>query len=60
MTPIERPRDEPSAVDRSALTRMLTYVEAECRRLGALEAAAHAALAAGLVHAAATRSHSLH
>lgn len=36
-------------VDRSALLLMLSYIEAECRRLGATEAARHAALAAALV-----------
>jgi hypothetical protein len=35
--------------DRSALVLMLTYVEAECRRLGAEAAAQHAAMAAALV-----------
>ncbi len=35
--------------DRSAILMMLTYVEAECRRLGSEEAARHAALAAMLV-----------
>jgi hypothetical protein len=35
--------------DRSALVLMLTYVEAECRRLGADAAARHAAMAAALV-----------
>jgi hypothetical protein len=35
--------------DRSAIVMMLTYVEAECRRLGDDEAARHAALAAALV-----------
>jgi hypothetical protein len=36
-------------VDRSALLLMLSYIEAECRRLGATEAAHHAALAAAHV-----------
>jgi hypothetical protein len=36
-------------VDRSALLLMLSYIEAECRRIGAVEAADHAALAASLV-----------
>jgi hypothetical protein len=36
-------------VDRSALLLMLSYIEAECRRLGATAAAEHAALAASLV-----------
>ncbi|WP_232479003.1 hypothetical protein [Roseomonas rosulenta] len=35
--------------DRSAIIMMLTYVEAECRRLGDAEAAHHAALAAALI-----------
>jgi hypothetical protein len=35
--------------DRSAIIMMLTYVEAECRRLGEVDAARHAALAANLV-----------
>jgi hypothetical protein len=35
--------------DRSAIIMMLTYVEAECRRLGNAEAARHAAVAAALV-----------
>lgn len=35
--------------DRSAIVMMLTYVEAECRRLGDAEAARHAALAAQLI-----------
>jgi hypothetical protein len=36
-------------VDRSALLLMLSYIEAECRRIGATAAADHAALAAALV-----------
>jgi hypothetical protein len=39
--------------DRAALLMMLAYVEAECRRLGAEDAAAHAAMAAALVPACA-------
>ncbi len=39
----------PQAADRSALLLMLSYVEAECRRLGADAAAHHAAMAAALV-----------
>jgi hypothetical protein len=35
--------------DQAALLLMLAYVEAECRRLGAEAAAAHAAMAAALV-----------
>ncbi len=40
---------ETEATDRQALLLMLSYVEAECRRLGAVDAARHAALAAGLL-----------
>ncbi len=40
---------ETEPTDRQALLLMLSYVEAECRRLGALEAARHAAMAAGLL-----------
>ena len=40
---------ETETTDRQALLLMLSYVEAECRRLGALDAARHAALAAGLL-----------
>lgn len=36
-------------VDREALLMMLSYIEAECRRLGALESARHAAMAAALL-----------
>jgi hypothetical protein len=36
--------------DRSAIIMMLTYVEAECRRLGDEEAARHAAIAASLIN----------
>jgi hypothetical protein len=35
--------------DRSALIMMLTYVEAECRRLGNADAARYTALAASLI-----------
>ncbi len=35
--------------DESALLLLLAYVEAECRRIGAFEAAGHAALAASSV-----------
>lgn len=35
--------------DESALLLLLAYVEAECRRIGAYEAAGHAALAASSV-----------
>jgi hypothetical protein len=37
---------EAETPDRKALLLMLSYVESECRRLGALDAARHAALAA--------------
>jgi hypothetical protein len=40
---------ETDSRDRNALVMMLTYVEAECRRLGADAAARHAAMAASLV-----------
>ena len=36
---------EPESPDQSALRLMLSYVEAECLRLGATEAARHIALA---------------
>jgi len=42
---------EADSADHSALRLMLSYVEAECLRIGALEAARHAALAAALVRA---------
>ena len=35
--------------DKTALLLLLAYVEAECRRIGAIEAASHAALAASAV-----------
>lgn len=37
--------------DRNAILMMLTYVAAECRRLGSEEAARHASMAATLVRA---------
>jgi hypothetical protein len=40
---------EADGTDRTAIIMMLTYVEAECRRLGDDEAARHAAAAAELV-----------
>lgn len=43
------PQAEAEGTDRSAIVMMLTYVEAECRRLGDAEAARHAALAAQLI-----------
>jgi hypothetical protein len=49
------PPHDAESVDTAALRLMLTYVEAECRRLGAVEAARHAALAASLVAAPARR-----
>lgn len=39
---------DPDPTDRSAILMMFAYVEAECRRLGAEDAARHAALAATL------------
>lgn len=36
-------------IDRSALMLMLSYIEAECRSLGAADAAHHVALAASLL-----------
>jgi hypothetical protein len=45
--------EDSEATDRSAILLMLSYVEAECRRLGAMDAARHAALAAALVPEAA-------
>lgn len=36
-------------IDQEALLLMLSYIEAECARLGAREAAHHAALAAALL-----------
>jgi hypothetical protein len=40
---------EPDTTDQSALRLMLSYVEAECLRMGATDAARHAALAASLM-----------
>lgn len=40
---------ERDAIDHAALRLMLSYVEAECRRMGAMDAARYAALAASLV-----------
>lgn len=42
-------RRDPDGTDRSALLMMLAYIEAECRRIGSVAAAQHAALAATLV-----------
>lgn len=46
---------ERDGVDHAALRLMLSYVEAECLRIGAVDAARHAALAAALVPAPAAR-----
>ena len=40
---------ETETTDHSALRLMLSYVEAECLRMGATDAARHAALAASLM-----------
>ncbi|MBV1796231.1 hypothetical protein [Siccirubricoccus sp. G192] len=40
---------ETESTDHSALRLMLSYVEAECRRIGLADAAKHAALAAALM-----------
>ena len=40
---------ETDSTDHSALRLMLSYVEAECLRIGATDAARHAALAASLM-----------
>ena len=40
---------ETESADHSALRLMLSYVEAECLRMGATDAARHAALAASLM-----------
>ncbi|MBK1658581.1 hypothetical protein [Paracraurococcus ruber] len=40
---------ETDSTDHSALRLMLSYVEAECLRMGATDAARHAALAASLM-----------
>lgn len=50
MDPIGHGRKRKSKpTDESALLMLLAYVEAECRRIGALEAASHAAMAATAV-----------
>lgn len=49
-----KPKTKPT--DESALLMLLAYVEAECRRIGAIEAASHAALAASAVEQVKTRS----
>jgi hypothetical protein len=43
-------QSDADGTDRNAITMMLVYVEAECRRLGDTEAARHAALAAALIN----------
>ena len=43
------PETETETTDQSALRLMLSYVEAECLRMGATDAARHAALAASLM-----------
>jgi hypothetical protein len=48
-----KPKTKPT--DASALLMLLAYVEAECRRIGAIEAASHAALAASAVEQGTTR-----
>ena len=40
---------ERASIDHEAIRLMLSYVEAECLRIGATDAARHAALAAALV-----------
>jgi hypothetical protein len=47
---------EAETTDHSALRLMLSYVEAECLRMGATDAARHAALAASLMAEAAPRA----
>lgn len=42
-------RSKKRTTDESAILMLLAYVEAECRRIGAIEAASHAALAANAV-----------
>jgi hypothetical protein len=42
---------EGDSIDQAALRLMLSYVEAECLRIGATDAARHAALAASLMPA---------
>ena len=46
--------------DKAALLLMLTYVEAECRRLGADAAASHAAMAAALLPGPRVRRRGVH
>jgi len=49
METVTRPNTEEKSCDRSALLMMLSYVEAECRRLGSEQAAALAAMAAAAI-----------
>jgi len=49
METVIRPDTEEKPCDRSALLMMLSYVEAECRRLGAEQAAEFAAMAAAAI-----------
>lgn len=49
LAPDRSPAQQQMRVDHEALLLMLSYVEAECARLGAPEAARHAALAAALL-----------
>jgi hypothetical protein len=46
---LQIPDAETETTDQSALRLMLSYVEAECLRMGATDAARHAALAASLM-----------
>lgn len=43
------PTQQQPRIDQEALLLMLSYIEAECARLGARESARHAALAAALL-----------
>lgn len=43
------PLQQQLRIDQEALLLMLSYIEAECARLGAREAAHHAAMAAALL-----------
>ncbi|MFZ6762930.1 hypothetical protein [Roseomonas sp. KE0001] len=52
-------RDPQAGSDQEALSRMISYLEAECRRLGAADAALHLALAATLLPAAPSLSRDL-
>jgi hypothetical protein len=48
-SPAPDKRRPAGAVDQGALILMLSYVEAECLRLGAADSAHHAAMAAALL-----------